>query len=310
VLGSIAASWVVSPLLGGFIAALLLALIKLTIIYRPDKIAAARRWVPLLIALMAGSFTAYLMVKGLERVWTPGWLEVAGVSVPVFLLVYAVVKPFIRRQSEGMENRNQSLRRLFRLPLIFSAALLSFAHGANDVANAVGPLAAILRSVDPEVANSGTAPVWVMMIGAFGISVGILLFGPRLVRLVGDQITKMNPMRGYCVALSTALTVLVASGFGLPVSSTHIAIGSIFGVGFFREYWVAVSRRRRRLVHIHRMRISQSPHQLTFSDQQELRRRKLVRRSHFTTILAAWVITVPLAAGLAALLYTLIDFVR
>ncbi|MBL8845053.1 MAG: inorganic phosphate transporter [Hyphomicrobium zavarzinii] len=310
VLGSIAASWVVSPLLGGFIAALLLALIKLTIIYRPDKIAAARRWVPLLIALMAGSFTAYLMVKGLERVWTPGWLEVAGVSVPVFLLVYAVVKPVIRRQSEGMENRNQSLRRLFRLPLIFSAALLSFAHGANDVANAVGPLAAILRSVDPEVANSGTAPVWVMMIGAFGISVGILLFGPRLVRLVGDQITKMNPMRGYCVALSTALTVLVASGFGLPVSSTHIAIGSIFGVGFFREYWVAVSRRRRRLVHIHRMRISQSPHQLTFSDQQELRRRKLVRRSHFTTILAAWVITVPLAAGLAALLYTLIDFVR
>ncbi len=307
VLGAIAASWVISPVLGGVIAALLLAFIKVMIIYRDDKIAAARRWVPLLTALMAGVFGGYLVVKGLGRVWKPGPLTVAVLSLAVFGLVYAVVKPLIRRQSEGMENRNQSLRRLFHLPLICSAALLSFGHGANDVANAVGPLAAILHAADQGPIGSDVAiPLWVMMIGAFGISLGLLLFGPRLVRLVGEQITKMNPMRAFCVALSAAITVIVASWFGMPVSSTHIAVGAIFGVGFFREYWTVHSERRRHFV---RARGAlHNPHRLVPVDQEEFRRRRLVRRSHLMTIVAAWIITVPAAAAISALTFLTIQF--
>jgi PiT family inorganic phosphate transporter len=308
VLGAITASWVISPLLGGVVAALFLAFIKVMIIYRDDKIAAARLWVPVLIAVMAAAFAGYLLVKGGGNIWAPGPLWVLGISAAAGILVYAGVDPMIRRQSEGLENRRQSLKPLFRFPLIFSAALLSFAHGANDVANAVGPVAAILHSLEGvPVGGSVSLPSWVMMIGAFGISIGLLLFGPRLVRLVGHQITKMNPMRAYCVALSAALTVLVASALGLPVSSTHVAIGAIFGVGFFREYWTVRYRRRRRFERGYR--VHQVPRYLTSIDQDVLRRRKLVRRSHFATIVAAWIITVPAAAALAALMYTVINFI-
>jgi PiT family inorganic phosphate transporter len=118
--------------------------------------------------------------------------------------------------------------------------------------------------------------------------------------MVGEQITRMNPMRAFCVALSAAITVIIASALGLPVSSTHIAVGAVFGVGFFREYYTTHSRRRRDYV-----RKNQAEHVSERIDADTLRRRKLVRRSHFLTIIAAWVITVPVTAALAAGLYAL-----
>ena len=145
-MASIAASWVISPVLGGVIAAMFLAFIKINIIYKEDKIAAARRWVPLLVAVMAGAFAAYLATKGLKKIIRLDWFYVIAIGIGFFMITWIISRPLIRRQSEGLENRNQSLRLLFRLPLIFSAALLSFAHGANDVANAVGPLAAIVHT--------------------------------------------------------------------------------------------------------------------------------------------------------------------
>ncbi|MBP5857934.1 inorganic phosphate transporter [Marivibrio halodurans] len=301
-MGAIAASWVISPLLGGIIAALFLAFIKLRLIYRDDKIAAARRWIPILVAIMAAAFAGYLAVKGLKRIWRPDTATVLLLSAAVFAATYAVMRPVIRRQSAGMENRNQSLRRLFRLPLICAAALLSFAHGANDVANAIGPLAAILHAVEVgDIAGAVVVPGWVMIIGAFGISLGLFLYGPRLIRMVGSRITKMNPMRAYCVALSAAITVIVASWLGLPVSSTHIAVGAVFGVGFFREAFVERSKRRRRLVSG-----GAEPPPLS---REERQRRRLVRRAHFLTIIAAWVVTVPAAALLSAVLYWALDLV-
>jgi inorganic phosphate transporter, PiT family len=299
VLWAIMFSWIVSPLLGGIIAAAFLAFIKVNIIYQDDKIAAARRWVPVLIALMAATFSAYLFTKGLSHVLYAGPTVLIAIATSVFILVHVLVKPWIHARSEGLENRNQSLRRLFHLPLICSAALLSFAHGANDVANAVGPLAAILHSAQAsEMASTVSLPFWVMLIGAAGISLGLFLYGPRLVRMVGQQITRMNPMRAFCVALSAAITVLVASWLGLPVSSTHIAVGAVFGVGFFREYYTTHSRRRRSYVKKHRLI---RPHRRRDPDQ--VLRRKLVRRSHFMGIVAAWIITVPAAACLAAATY-------
>ncbi len=133
VVSSIFVSWLISPLIGGIIAAAFLAFIKINLIYQEDKIVAARRWVPVLVALMAATFSAYLLIKGLKNVWRPGLPAIATISVLVFALVYLVAKPWVRSQSQGMENRNQDLRKLFHLPLICSAALLSFAHGSNDV---------------------------------------------------------------------------------------------------------------------------------------------------------------------------------
>ena len=309
VVSAIVMSWLISPLIGGIVAALFLAFIKVNLIYQDDKIGAARRWVPALVALMAAIFAGYLIVKGLNHVWRPGVLVLGTLVVLAFALTYVVAKPWVYAQSEGMENRNQSLRRLFNLPLICSAALLSFAHGSNDVANAVGPLAAILHSVEEgQLAPEIGVPFWVMLIGAAGISLGLFLFGPRIVRIVGEEITKMNPMRAYCVALSAGLTVLVASQLGLPVSTTHIAVGAVFGVGFFREYYTTHSRRRRQYIWTHKRHEPVKP--AARPDQDELQRRKLVRRSHLISIVAAWAITVPAAAGLAALIFFGIQWAR
>lgn len=291
-MGRIAASWVISPVLGGIVAAMLLALIKPRVIYAEDKIAAARVWVPVLVGLMAGSFSAYLALKGLSRIVKISLEGAMLLGLVVGLIGWALAVPLIRRQSEGLDNRKKSLKKLFGLPLVVSAALLSFAHGANDVANAVGPLAAIVHALgDGTVSGPVTIPLWVMMIGAAGISFGLLLFGPRLIRLVGSEITKLNPMRAFCVALSAAITVIVASGLGLPVSSTHIAVGAVFGVGFYREWYM--ERRARRMG---QLRGSLLP-------PEERVRRKLVRRSHVLTVVAAWVVTVPATAMLAAGLF-------
>jgi PiT family inorganic phosphate transporter len=298
-MGLIAASWVISPVMGGVIAAIFLAFIKANIIYRDDKIASAKRWVPVLVALMASVFSAYLVMKGLKRVWRPdGWV-IAAIGVGIFALAYAIVKPLISKQAEGMENRNKSLRSLFTIPLICSAALLSFAHGSNDVANAVGPLAAIVGAAESgQVAAKVEIPAWVMFIGAAGITAGLLLFGPKLIRTVGQQITRMNPMRAYCVALSAAITVIIASALGLPVSSTHIAVGAVFGVGFYRE-WQTTRR-----THINHGRFGGAGKRDIGEDRAaRARRRKLVRRSHLTTIAAAWVITVPASAILAGVIF-------
>lgn len=297
----IAAGWMVSPLLGGLVAIAFLAFIKEFIIYRTDKVAAARFWVPILSAILAGVFASYLTLIGVQQI-----VQISvGTSLLIGLLcaglTWLASAPFVKKQSIGLENRNQSLRQLFQIPLIFSAALLSFSHGANDVSNAVGPLAAIVQAVqNNSMSNDVDVPLWVMLIGAFGLSCGILLFGPRLIRLVGEQITKLNPMRAFCVSLATALTVLLASWLGMPVSTTHTAVGAVFGVGFFREWYTRNSKRRKLTVRAQPIRATDNVFE---TDTVEMRRRYLVRRSHFMTIIAAWMITVPASATLAAWLY-------
>ena len=294
---AIAASWVISPVMGGVVAAAFLWLIKSRIVYREDKIAAARVWVPILVGIMAGAFTAYLAMKGLKQLVEISMRAALLLGLLAGFCSWLLMIPVTRRQSEGLENRNKSLKVLFGVPLVVSAALLSFAHGANDVANAVGPLAAIVQTVTTGNFNGDVViPLWVMLIGAFGISFGLSLFGPKLIRMVGNEITKLNPMRAYCVALSAAVTVIIASALGLPVSSTHIAIGAIFGVGFFRE-WDAERRLKQARMAVPR------PDNIP---ADERRRRKLVRRLHVLTIGAAWVVTVPAAALLSALLFLIL----
>lgn len=293
----IAANWVLSPILGGGVAALLLFFVKTQIMYQNNKMAAAARWVPVLLAVMAAAFTSYLMIKGVDRLFTTSPTSAPLIGLVVGGVTYVITAPLIRRQAKGMANRNRSLKTLFSLPLVVSATLLSFAHGANDVANAVGPLAAILHATQTGASAANVeVPRWIMVIGALGISLGLFLFGPKLIRMVGDQITKLNPIRAFCVSLSAAMTVILASWMGLPVSSTHVAVGGVFGVGFFREWFLA-----RRRTNLHKTKAAAPK-----LAKEEVRRRKLVRRSHFMTIIAAWVFTVPATACLSAAVYTVL----
>ena len=299
----IAASWVISPLIGGVIAALILTLIKSKILYTPRRLEAAAVWVPVLIALMASAFAAYMAMKGLKHVWKAGAIEIIAVSAVTLLLSWFAARGHIRRKIERLEDRRSHINTLFDLPLIIGAALLSFAHGANDVANAVGPLAAIVSTlgVDSGIAANVHIPFWVMAVGGLGIAIGLATFGPKLIKVVGEQITRLNSPRAYCVALSAAITVLIATSLGLPVSSTHIAVGAVFGVGFLREYTENPNRRKLRPGH----KLNATAED-AFNSRYVRQSRFLVRRRFLWSIAAAWVITVPATAALAAGLYVLL----
>jgi len=335
-LAEIAASWVISPVLGAAIAAAFLYWIKRSITWHDDMIDAARRTVPLMIGLMVFAFSAYLVLKGLNRVWKTGLAHALGIGAVLGVLGWRLAIGWVQQRLPLLANTKASINTLFTLPLICAAALLSFAHGANDVANAVGPLAAIAEAArSGAVSGSAPIPLWVMVVGAVGIAIGLMLYGPRMIRKVGSEITELDQMRAFCIAMSAAVTVILASQLGLPVSSTHIAVGGVFGVGFLREF---LKRRHANAIEFIKMRHAgedrevverfldgfaratldgkrvmleqlkqqAAPALLSKFERRQLRkvyRQQLVKRSEVLKIAAAWVITVPVAALLAALIY-------
>lgn len=301
----IAVSWMLSPLLGALFAAALHAAIRTAITRRTDKIAAARIWVPVLVAAMSGIFAMYLATKALGQWWHPGLIATLLTGAIAATAGWLVAMPWVRMRSLTINNRKKQVATLFRPPLIVAAALLSFAHGANDVANALGPLVAVLRVVQAGPAGSVDLPFWALTIGALGLALGIALFGPRVIHTVGEQITKLNEIRAFCVALAAAVTVLTASAFGLPVSSTHVAVGAVFGVGFLREFLAirnmsgAVPVETR---FIDATMLNDRPEDALARERRN-ERRYLVRRLKVAQIGAAWLVTLPASALLAALGY-------
>ncbi|NWN90102.1 inorganic phosphate transporter [Marinobacter adhaerens] len=335
VMGKIAGSWVISPVLGGALAALFLFIINKTVLYRQNVIPAARTFVPWLVAIMAWAFGTYLMIKGVKKVVDLDFFQASLVGLGAAVVGFFIVRSLAARRAATMENSTAGVNGLFTWPLIFAAALLSFAHGANDVANAIGPLAAINDALaSGSVETAASIPLWVMMIGALGLTVGLMLFGPRLIKTVGSEITELDKTRAFCIALSAALTVILASQLGLPVSSTHIAIGGVFGVGFLREYLKSnyatqlhkIMEERDtddlellrpflddfRNASVEEMekllkKAKKKKHvPLTKSDRKRLKKiykEEMVKRSHLMRIAAAWIITVPASAAMAATLF-------
>ena len=335
-MGQIAASWVISPVLGGVIAAGFLLLIKRTITYRQDMSQAAARMVPLLVALMVWAFGAYLMLKGFKKIWQVDFTGALSIGLGLAVLAYLVTRPLVRKAAAAMPNEKASVNRLFTMPLICAAALLSFAHGANDVANAVGPLAAINDAIlHGAVAAKASIPMWVMMVGAIGIALGLALYGPKLIRTVGSEITELDQSRAFCIAMAAAITVIIATQFGLPVSSTHIAVGAVFGVGFLREYLKASHAKRLDDIRSHHhgadeevvetylqrfeaasvfdkgimldeLQQQAAASGLSKKERKNLKRiyrTELVKRAALLKIVAAWLITVPASGALSALFY-------
>lgn len=359
-MGKIAASWVISPVLGGIIAAIFLFSIKINIVFKQDKIGASKFWVPIYVGIMTWAFTTYLTLKGLKKVWPdivdilaflPDEKKPSFTIAAIFGLILGVIVFYFVKKAlsvkEGLKNDRASINTMFTIPLIFAAALLSFAHGANDVANAVGPLAAIADAVATGgVTSKAAIPLWVMAVGAIGIVVGLALYGPGLIRTVGSEITELDQMRAFSIAMAAAITVILASQLGLPVSSTHIALGGVFGVGFLREYLqdhkevVKLEEEEAKLekeenkLEQYRENLQElldlpeekkdkkvykqigqlyemveSEEKILEEEQRlvsSLQRKKYVKRDAFQKIIAAWIITVPVAAILSACIYFMI----
>ena len=303
-MSKIAASWVISPVFGGIVAAALLFIIKWRILNQEDRNQAARTWVPILIGLMGGAFTAYMAMKGLKKIWKPDTMTIIIASLGMMAITWLGSISYIAKKADQIGNKKKEIYTLFHLPLIMGVMLLCFAHGANDVANAVGPLAAIVSTfTNTSVQAKAAIPLWVMMIGASGIALGLLLFGPKLIHTVGQKITRLNAPRAYTVALASAITVLIATTLGLPVSSTHIAIGAIFGVGFLREWLEHPKKGQLKPGHVLNATSDEA-----FDNVSARMKRRLVRRQFVYSIGAAWIITVPASAFLAAGIFYLLRF--
>ncbi len=358
-MGKIAMSWVISPVLGGIIAATFLFLIKKTMTYKEDKVKASVTWVPVFVAVMSWAFVTYLTLKGLKKIWPhiveiltflpdskkPSFVVAATLGIIIAVVVYLIVRVSVARVAPKMENSIAGVNGLFTIPLIFAAALLSFAHGANDVANAVGPLAAINDAVlSGGISAKAGIPLWVMAVGALGIAIGLALYGPKLIKTVGGEITELDQTRAFSVAMAAAITVIIASQLGLPVSSTHIAIGGIFGVGFLREYLKdeateKVIEHDKQIIHDEKKLLRAYNSELTalqdksekekadykrivdlyqLIDEEEAKIKeakkemktaqkiRYVKRDTLKKIIAAWIITVPIAAVLSAMVFFMI----
>jgi PiT family inorganic phosphate transporter len=343
-MAKIAASWVISPLLGGIIAAAFLYYIKKKIIYQKDMLFAAQKIVPYLIAVMTLAFSTYLILKGLKRLIKLDFFTALGLGLVIAVVVFIIVKPLIAKASLKLNNTRGEVNSLFTIPLIFAAALLSFAHGANDVANAIGPLAAINDAVmSSEISSKVDIPFWVMAVGALGIAVGLALYGPKLIKTVGSEITELDQVRAFAIAMAASITVIIASQLGLPVSSTHIAVGGVFGVGFLREYldsaeskFISDTRKRfkkdKKILDEYEVELtklealdkkSKSDYiriaelyrkiedkiELVKQEKKDFKsakRVKYVKRDAVKKIIAAWVITVPAASLLSAAIFFMI----
>lgn len=238
--GSIAASWIISPLIGGALGYSLFMFIQRTILNAPDPLAAIRRWGPLLVFPIVGILVLSAMFKGLKPLNLDLALAPAVTLALVIGLVSSVVAVpiFGRFSRDGGENREAARKRtekVFMVLQVMTACFVAFAHGSNDVANAVGPLAAVFGAIQEGVTATVQVPYRVLLIGGVGIVVGLATYGYKIMATIGRKITELTPSRGFSAEFAAATTIVVASKLGLPVSTTHTLVGAVIGVGFGRS---------------------------------------------------------------------------
>jgi len=240
-IGQIVASWLVSPLLGGVIALVLMLSIRKLILNADNPFAQAKKWGPFYVFLVGFIVSLVTMFKGLKHLKLEFTMTESIIAAVVFGLVCAVIGRMMINKVKVDENADRefhyaSVEKAFVPMMIFTACAMAFAHGSNDVANGIGPLAAVVSIVEHngEVAQKADLPIWILVLGGVGIVVGLATMGWKVMQTIGTKITELTPTRGYCATLAAATTVVLASKTGLPVSTTHIAVGAVMGVGLAR----------------------------------------------------------------------------
>lgn len=239
--GTIVMSWVISPVTSGAIAFLLFMSVQKLIFNTDDPLANAKRYVPLYIFLVGFIVTLVTMFKGLKHVGLElSILQNYLVAIGVGLIIMAIGIYFIRRlkfdPNADREYHFTNVEKVFGILMMVTACAMAFAHGSNDVANAVGPLAAVVSIVqnDGEVTQRSLMAPWILLLGGIGIVAGLMMYGHKVIATVGQGITELTPSRGFAATLAAATTVVVASGTGLPISTTHTLVGAVLGVGMAR----------------------------------------------------------------------------
>ena len=241
-ISQIAASWIVSPLLSGFVGFCLILSVRYLILDTADPKNRAKKIVPFYVFLTTLVIALVTFLKGLKHVG----LELGSLSAILYSvalgLVIAVGSAFVIRarvESEGSSlsevDEVGEVEKIFIVLMIVTASAMAFAHGSNDVANAIGPVAAIISIVETgEITQSSPVPIYVLLVGGVGIVVGLATFGARVIATVGSRITELTPSRGFAATLAAAATVVLASYTGLPISTTHTLVGAVLGVGLAR----------------------------------------------------------------------------
>ena len=239
--GYIVMSWVVSPVLAGTIAFGLFATVRHLILDTDDPFRNAKRYVPFYIFLVGFIIALVTLLKGFKHVGLPISTGASyGFAALFGLLVMAIGALIVRRiQLDPAADREfhfANVEKVFAVLMIFTACSMAFAHGSNDVANAIGPVAAIVGVVQSggDVAQQSGLPLWILLIGAVGIVAGLAMFGNKVMATIGSGITTLTPSHGFAVELGAASTVVLASSIGLPISTTHTLVGAVLGVGFAR----------------------------------------------------------------------------
>ena len=237
---AIAASWVVSPMMSGFLAFFIFMSVQKLILNTKNPLKNARKYVPFYIFAVGFILALVTLMKGLKHVG----LDLSGgqsVMIAIFsgivtmTIGITVIKRIKTIPDENADFRFTSVERIFGVLMVFTACGMAFAHGSNDVANAVGPVAAIVSIVKTGVvAQKSSLATWILLLGAVGIVIGLATYGWRVMRTVGKKITELTPSRGFAAELAAATTVVIASGTGLPISTTHTLVGAVLGVGIAR----------------------------------------------------------------------------
>ena len=245
-IGSIVASWVVSPLVGGVVALLLMLSIRKLVLNTDNPFLAAKRWGPVYVFLVGWIVSLVTMFKGLKHLNLELSVLQSFIAATVIGVVVALIgKWLISRvqvdEEADLDYHYASVEKVFTPMMVFTACAMAFAHGSNDVANGIGPLAAVVSIITSvqdgatEIVHQKSAlPVWILLLGGAGIVLGLMTMGYKVMQTIGTKITQLTPTRGYCATLAAAITVVLASKTGLPVSTTQIAVGAVIGVGLAR----------------------------------------------------------------------------
>ena len=239
-IGEIAASWVVSPMLAGGMSFALFWSVKLLILDTAKPLQRAMKYIPVYMFAVGFMIGMVTLLKGLKHVIKDRsvsleLLEVAGIAIffglAATIIGIALLKASVARKKSKSATEDK-VERVFAVLMVFTACSMAFAHGSNDVANAIGPVAAVFSVVQSgTVAVRSEVPGWVLLVGATGIVVGLASFGYKVMGTVGRRITELTPSRGFAAELGAASTVVVASLCGLPISTTHTLVGAVIGVG-------------------------------------------------------------------------------
>jgi PiT family inorganic phosphate transporter len=239
--GGIVGSWVVTPAISGFIAYIIFQSVQKLIFNTDDPLASAKRYVPFYMALAGFVMSLVTITKGLSHVGINfSTIEAYVLAIAVAVLVGLLGKVAISRlkMSDKADLKTQygNVEKVFAILMVVTACCMAFAHGSNDVANAIGPLAAVVSVVESGGIIGATAVLawWILPLGAVGIVMGLAIFGQRVMQTIGKNITHLTPSRGFAAELAAASTVVIASGTGLPISTTQTLVGAVLGVGMAR----------------------------------------------------------------------------